>query len=236
MKKADIFRIYLTVAIVSVMLINIGCEKEDDETNENEPTESTVTDIDGNVYKTVSIGSQVWMAENLKTTTFRNGETIPIITDDSQWAGMTGSAYCNYGNDLDNGSTYGRLYNWYSVNDSREIAPAGWHVASLEEWEVLIEYLGGEDVAGGKLKESGNDHWEGNSGSTNESGFTALPGGGRYQYGVFNLIGYLGYWWTATEHSTTNAKYISMGWSNSAVSTPSPEKKYFGYSVRCIKD
>lgn len=236
MKKTDISWIFLVSVIISVMLINIGCEKEDDEADELEPVESTITDIDGNIYRTVTIGSQVWMAENLKTTTFLNGDPITIITDDSQWAGMTGSAYCNYGNDLDNGSTYGRLYNWYAVNDSRKIAPAGWHVASLEEWEVLIDYLGGEDVAGGKLKERGNDHWEGNTGSTNEFGFTALPGGGRYQYGVYNLLGYLAYWWSSTEHSTTRAKHLGITWNNQSISTFSPAEKYFGYSVRCVKD
>lgn len=139
----------------------------------------TVTDYDGNVYQTVLIGDQCWMMENLKVTHYRNGDPIPHVTDGVTWGNLTSGAYCNYNNDEGNVATYGRLYNWYAVDDSRNIAPAGWHVPSDAEWQTLVDYLGGDAVAGGKMKEAGTTHWASpNTGATNESGFTALPGGG----------------------------------------------------------
>ena len=153
------------------------------------PETGTVTDIDGNTYQTVKIGDQWWMAENLKVTCYRNGDAIPNITDGTTWASLSTGAYCEYNNDINNVATYGRLYNWYAVTDSRNIAPAGWHVPSDAEWKQLEMYLGmsqseadatgwrGTDE-GGKLKEVGTMHWNSpNTGATNESGFTALPGG-----------------------------------------------------------
>jgi len=139
----------------------------------------TMTDIDGNVYETVTIGTQVWMAENLKVTHYRNGNTILHIIDWFSWFTLTG-AYCEYDNDVNNVAVYGRLYNWYAVNDSRYIAPVGWHVPSDAEWLTLVDYLGGDTVADGKMKEIGTTHWVSpNTGATNESGFSALPGGYR---------------------------------------------------------
>ena len=144
------------------------------------PEYSTMTDIDGNTYTTVKIGDQWWMAENLKVTHYRNGEEIPNITDNTEWANLTSGAYCDYDNNPNNVATYGRLYNWYSIEDSRDLAPDGWHVPSRDEWQTMIEYLGGDGIAGGKLKESGTEHWlSPNEGATNESGFSALPSGMR---------------------------------------------------------
>jgi len=235
MQNKNRFNLSLILILGFLLIINYSCEKDDE--NQQEPPVERVIDIDGNVYSTITIGTQVWMVENLNVTKYRNGDPITVETDDTQWTSLSTGAYCNYANNADNASTYGRLYNWYAINDNRKIAPDGWHVASLDEWQVLVDYLGGENIAGNKLKESGISHWAGdNLGATNSSGFTALPGGGRYENGVFNLLSYLGYWWTATEHSSTNARQLSMGWSNTAVSTPSPASKYFGYSVRCIKD
>jgi uncharacterized protein (TIGR02145 family) len=157
----------------------------------------TVTDIDGNVYETIQIGTQWWIKENLRTTHFRNGDPIPLVTDDTAWAGLSTPAYCEYGNDPANVTDYGRLYNWYAVADSRYIAPQGWHVATDEEWKQLEMYLGMSQseanltgirgtVEGGKLKEAGTVHWQSpNTGATNESGFTALPGGYRFIFGSF---------------------------------------------------
>ena len=123
------------------------------------PQTSTVTDIDGNVYQTVTIGTQEWMAENLKVTHYRNGDPIQLVTDDSSWSNLSTGAYCDYDNDGDNVAVYGRLYNWFAVNDSRAIAPAGWHVATAADWQTLIDILGGDAVAGGKMKEAGTAHW-----------------------------------------------------------------------------
>lgn len=210
--------------------------------------DSTVTDIDGNVYQTVTIGSQVWMMENLKVTHYRNGDPIPNVTDGGTWGGLTTGAYCNYNNDQGYVATYGRLYNWYAVADSRNIAPAGWHVPTDEEWKQLEMYLGmsqaqadtedwrGTDE-GGKLKEAGTTHWASpNTGATNESGYTALPGGIRYYDGSnFDHIGYDAIFWSLTDISTTFAWYRILSFGESQVGR-APTSKKGGFSVRCVKD
>lgn len=198
----------------------------------------TITDVEGNVYHTISIGTQIWMVENLKTTKYRNGETIRKITADSDWNSNTTSAYCWYNNDSTKRATYGALYNWYAVNDIRKIAPVGWHVPSNDEWAILIDYLGGEWVAGDKLKEAGTLYWESpNAGATNESGFTALPGGYRnyHIYMGFGYIGLSGHWWTSTENDTDNSWSRKMDHVNSNIQSSFYDKKG-GLSVRCIKD
>ena len=196
----------------------------------------TVTDIDGNVYHTVTIGTQVWMVENLKVTHYRNGYLIPNITDGTQWGSLKTGAYCNYNNDSNNADTYGYLYNWYAVNDSRNICPAGWHVPTDEEWETLETYLGGGTVAGGKMKETGTEHWKSsNTGATNESGFTALPGGYRRFDGIFHYVGGYGYWWSATEHNATYAWYHYVGFSYSNLNRYYYSKE-LGFSLRCLRD
>jgi len=208
---------------------------------ENNPTESTgseVTDIDGNVYQTIKIGNQIWMAENLKVTHYRNGEAIPNIFDDTDWYyNLSTGAYCNYDNNATNADTsYGRLYNWYAVTDSRNIAPTGWHVATDAEWQTLVDYLGGSSVAGGKMKEAGTTHWSSpNTGATNESGFSALPGGYRYGDGTYYDVGYYGYWWSATEYSSDYAWYRGLRYYNSGVSRGYGSKQG-GFSVRCVGD
>lgn len=194
-----------------------------------------ITDIDGNVYHSVTIGTQVWMVENLKTTKYRNGTDIPYITDNALWSSDTTGAYCNYQNIASNSTTYGRLYNWYAVNNVNNIAPTGWHVASDAEWTILTDFLGGEAVAGGKLKEAGTAHWNSpNTGATNESGFTALPGGWRRDYGPFE-DGSWGYWWSATEYNATIAWNRLMVFSAANVWRNDSFKTY-GFHVRCIKD
>ena len=197
----------------------------------------TVTDIDGNVYQTVKIGDQWWMAENLKVTHYQNGDFIPNVTDDNQWINLTTGAYCNYDNDSTNVATYGRLYNWYAVADSHNIAPAGWHVPSDAEWQTLVDYLGGDTVAGGKLKESGTTHWSSpNTGATNESGFCALPGGYRYYYnGAFNYVGGSAIFWSSTESDISFAWYRGLYYCNTDVNRSDCNKQY-GFSVRCVRD
>jgi len=211
------------------------------------PNIGTVTDIDGNVYQTIKIGDQWWMMENLKVTHYRNGDPIPNVTDNTAWYNLTTGSYCNYNNDEGNVATYGRLYNWYAVSDSRNIAPAGWHVPTDEEWKQLEMNLGmsqaqadttgwrGTDE-GGKLKEAGTTHWDTpNGGATNGSGFTALPGGYRDTNGGFNYIGYDALFWSSTEHDSSNAWYRLLNYYSSQVSRYYYDKRS-GYSVRCVRD
>jgi uncharacterized protein (TIGR02145 family) len=201
------------------------------------PDCGTVTDIDGNTYQTVKIGNQVWMAENLKVTHCRNGEAIPNVTDGTAWAALSTGAYCNYDNDaLCGGDIYGRLYNWYAVNDGRNIAPAGWHVPTDAEWQTLVDYLGGDAVAGGKMKETGTKHWQSpNTGATNESGFSGLPGGYRSYDGTYSHVGYLAVFWSSTENYSYDAWTRLLHYDYSEVAR-NLYYKYYGFSVRCVRD
>ena len=198
---------------------------------------STVTDIDGNIYKTVKIGDQCWMAENLKVTHFRNGDAIPNVTDNNIWINLTSGALCNYSNDEAYVSTYGRLYNWYAIQDSRNIAPNGWHVPSDSEWQTLIDFLGGNNVAGGKMKEAGTQHWNSpNTDATNESGFTALPSGARGDYvSPYGDMGNYTYYWTSTEWDINTSIHRTLYYNSSAVGYVSQLKR-MGLSIRCVKD
>ena len=199
----------------------------------------SVTDIDNNTYSTVTIGTQTWMVENLKTTRYRNGDAIENVTDSVAWCAKSTGAWCNYRNDANNGANYGKLYNWYAAVDTRNIAPVGWHVASDTEWETLINNLGGDLVAGEKLKEGGLDHWLMECNSTNESGFTALPGGWRLKTfnGAFNYIGNTGIYWTNKDAGTGGSEAFSFGFDYGASSTmKSSFNKKDGMSIRCIKD
>jgi len=200
--------------------------------------QTTVTDIDGNVYHTVTIGKQVWMVENLKTTKYRDGTAIPNVTDNKTWIYLTTGAYSDYDNKSSNSDTYGRLYNWYAVTNSHNICPKGWHVPSDAEWTTLTASLGVESVVGGKLKEIGTTHWPSpNSGSTNETGFSALPGGSRgASDGAFGFVGTYGNWWCSTEYSTNYAWQRQMDRYNSYVNRSSSSAKTVGISIRCLKD
>jgi uncharacterized protein (TIGR02145 family) len=209
----------------------------------------TVTDFDGNVYNTVTIGTQTWMQENLKTTHYANGTAIPLVTGTSNWEALTitSEAYCWYGDDITNKETYGALYTWAaamngasssSANPSgiQGVCPVGWHLPSHEEWSQLTDYLGGESGAGGKLKETGTEHWYSpNTGATDETGFTALPGGQRGNDGVFRTINYYGDWWSATEYVPGDAlnRIMYHGDSNVHIVIDSKE---VGFSVRCLKN
>lgn len=198
-------------------------------------TYGTMTDIDGNTYKTVTIGTQTWMAENLKVTKYNDGTSIPIVSDSAAWSVLTTGAYCNYENEQCSVAIYGRLYNWYAVNTGK-LCPTGWHVPTDTEWTTFINYLGGEDAAGGKLKEIGIAHWQSpNEGATNESGFTALPSGFRGFNGTFGNIGYSGLWWSATNDDANKAWLRDMFYGNSVVNR-SNRYKGNGFSVRCVKD
>lgn len=197
---------------------------------------NNVFDIDGNIYKKIQVGGQCWLAENLKVTHYRNGDPIPNVTDATEWNALTTGAYCNSDNNSSNAEIYGRLYNWYAVTDSRNIAPEGWHVPSDAEWQTLVDYLGGSGVAGGKLKEAGTTHWASpNEGATNESGFTALPGGSRYYDGNFYDLGLNAYFWSSTESSSNYAWYRLLSYYYAYV-LRSNSSKQDGFSVRLVRD
>lgn len=184
----------------------------------------------------ISIGTQEWTNCNLDVTTYRDGTPIPEVTDPTVWANLTTGAWCYYDNDSANGTTYGKLYNWYAVNDPRGLAPVGYHVPTDEEWTTLTTFLGGETVAGGKMKETGLCHWTSpNTDATNISGFTGLPGGYRNFNGTFSGIGYVGYWWSSSEDDTANAWGFYLNYSNGNGYRGSTTNTY-GSSLRLIKD
>ena len=220
MKKNKQFWIY-TLAVISVLLLLTGnCKKAEDD-NDNSPPK----DYDGKVYKTVTIGSQVWMAENLSTTKLNDGIIIENVTyDNNRWSFMETPGYCTYKSEI--------LYNGRAVATGK-LAPKGWHVPTDADWTTLITFLGGEGVAGGKMKEAGTTHWiEPNQGATNSSGFTALPAGFRNGSGWFYYSGVYGYWWGSD--SDGGLSYINLSSYSEAVIRGSVSNS--GFSVRCIKD
>jgi uncharacterized protein (TIGR02145 family) len=159
-------------------------------------TGPNASDIDGNIYQTVTNCIQTWMKTNLNVSKYRNGDIIPQVTDPQAWGALTTGAWCYYANTSSNGTTYGKLYNWYAVNDPRGLSPSGWHVPTKTEWDIITNCLGGPQVAGGSMKEAGSIHWNSPNIATNNSGFTALPGGLRDGNGIFSNINYNGYWWS----------------------------------------
>jgi uncharacterized protein (TIGR02145 family) len=197
----------------------------------------SVTDFDGNTYQTGIINGKEWMFQNLKVTHYRNGDLIQMITDNNTWIGLTSGAYCDYNNEANNANTYGHMYNWYSVDDSRGLCPSGWHIPSESEYASLISFLGGTNLAGGKMKEVGTTHWNSpNTGATDEVGFKALPAGYRSNNnGLFGNIGNAAYLWTSTPSSAGKSWGILL---NNTDSNATPTSYYyrFGFSVRCMKD
>lgn len=211
-------------------------------------TYGSVSDIDGNIYKTIQIGTQTWMAENLKTTKYFDGVDIPNVTDFTEWSGLTTGAYCWYYNDIsDYKDNYGALYNWFAVNTGK-LCPTGWHVPADGEWVTLTTYLGGNEYAGGKLKETGNTHWQSPYNwekpyplATNVSGFTAIPGGSRNVFGDpdfddWSWISLAGYWWSTTVSIYNSAIYWAVINSTDKMHTSYLLHNQSGFSVRCVKD
>jgi uncharacterized protein (TIGR02145 family) len=197
---------------------------------------ATVTDIDGNVYHIITLGTQVWMIENLKTTRFNDGSSIPLVTDPNAWGNLTNAGYCWFNNDeATYKDTYGAMYNFYAAT-SGNLAPVGWHVPTDADWTVLTDYLGGLAVAGGKMKEAGTSHWMyPNTGADNSSGFTALPGGYRNYIGIFYHLQMDGYYWTSTPASGYG--YLRYFYYNSAaVVSRNNGGLTDGFSVRCLKN
>jgi uncharacterized protein (TIGR02145 family) len=214
--------------LLFLMIILISCSDD----KSSSPTTNNIVEV--------TIGSQTWMTKNLNVTTYSTGDTIPQVTSDSKWRDLTTGAWCYYNNDPANEAIYGKLYNWYAVNDPRGLAPEGWHVATVGDWETLTNYLGGNETTGGKLKEAGTSHWESpNTGASNSTGFSAMPGGFR----TFALNGYFfginegGYWWTPNE-GTTYPSYATlkcMEFNNSQLINYE-FLRFNGCSVRCVKD
>lgn len=184
----------------------------------------------------VVIDTQIWMGCNLNVSTYRDGTPIPQISDSTAWTNLTTGAWCHYNNDPANDVIYGKLYNWYAINDPRGLAPTGYHVPSDTEWTTLTDFLGGESVAGGKLKEVGLCHWlSPNTDATNTSLFTALPGGAREYDGVYSTIGLNGNWWSSTETGTNTAWARNINNGNGNAYRTFADKNA-GQAVRLIKD
>jgi uncharacterized protein (TIGR02145 family) len=212
-----------------------------------------VTDIDGNTYQSVTNCGLTFTKQNLNVSKYSDGTPIPQVTDPNAWANLTTGAWCYYNNDPANGAVYGKLYNWYAaagIYDAasatnpalrKKLEPTGWHVPTDGEWTQLTDCLGGQVVAGGKMKttgtiQAGTGLWqEPNTSATNESGFTGLPAGLRYNYGTFDGIGYYGPWWSSSEFNTANAWFSTLLFGIGGA-TRGDDSKDYGYSVRCVRD
>lgn len=194
----------------------------------------TVTDSEGKAYRTVSIGERIWTAENLDVTRYRNGDAIPEVSDPKEWATLTTGAWCWYENKPENGKTYGRLYNWYAVNDPRGLAPEGWHIATDEDWTALTLNFGGEAMAGGELKAA--RLWKERGNGTGKNGFDILPSGARRDTdGAFLLLGEYGRLWSSTESGKEKAWGRAVGYFDAALRRGEANKR-LGFTVRCVKD
>jgi len=209
-----------------------SCSNSDSNNDNN--SDSDLVDIDGNIYETLTICDQTWMKSNLNVSKYRNGDEIPQVTDGTQWKNLTTGAWCYFQNNTSNGPVYGKLYNWYAVNDPRGLAPKGWHIPSLDEWGEVRNCLGGQNIAGGKMKAL--TLWNNpNVGASNESGFTALPGGLR-RGSSFQLFGDWGYWWSSTETEIPGECWRQTLYNGSTNFGTSSDSKDVGISVRCIKN
>ncbi|MBK5270072.1 MAG: fibrobacter succinogenes major paralogous domain-containing protein [Bacteroidia bacterium] len=238
----------LIITFLLMIVLNLPAQ-ETQEPNEGTKAEKIYTsskelfadydNLTSSSLKTITIGTQTWMAENLDVSTFQNGDAIPEAKNRDDWDNAEENeqpVWCYYEFNSKNGKIYGKLYNWIAVEDSRRLAPKGWHIASDAEWTILTSYLGGENSAGGKLKEAGTVHWENNkAAATNSSGFTALPGGRLNNLGEFLNIGIFGNWWTSTNHDDGNAKSLYIS-DNTNFTSRDYNDKTCGLSVRCVKD
>jgi uncharacterized protein (TIGR02145 family) len=241
MKTINITRNNWTLVFLIVSFLFAGCDifSNDDDNKHGSDVVfgDDITDVDGNKYRTVIIGNQEWMAENLRTTKYNDGSSIPIIVDNNTWINLESDAYCWYGNNKESSDNdYGAIYNWYAVNTGK-LCPAGWHVPTDDEWSILVDYVGDFSNAGGKLKETGFDHWENpNVGATNEHGFSALPAGRRIRPdGEFFGIGTHCLFWSSSDDGESNGYCRGIYAVNERVNSYG-FNKVEGMSVRCIKD
>lgn len=224
----------LSVFLAFIIVASLSCKKED--SDDDLPETDTVADIEGNTYQTVKIGNQWWMAENLRTNLLSDSTAIQFVSNTSTWIGFSNPAFCWYDNNFNVfGSKYGALYNWHAVNTGK-LCPDGWRVPGNNDWLILTNHLGGDEIAAGKLKETGTTNWiSPNTGATNESGFTALPGGVRGSDGTFFSIGLYGYWWTTNSQSAGLADGKFIYYAGIGVGKDQYDKKT-GFSVRCVKE
>lgn len=226
-------------AIMVILMVKISCHPmEPIPINNRENV--WVRDIDGNVYHSIRIGSQIWMTENLKVTKFNDGTRIPNVKSSDEWlrlSKLNQPAYADYNNIPSNADRHGKLYNWHVLGSRKNICPPGWHVPSDVEWEILINYLGGLREAGRKLKEAGFEHWKApNTGGNNESGFTALPSGKRQATdGKFSGMGEESIWWSKTEINSDLGSALQLYYDYSGMSALGWDKRA-GFCIRCIKD
>ena len=230
---------YITPLFVSglILLFFTGCKKDEEENSGSPTPVTTVTDIDGNVYHTVTIGTQTWLVENLKTTKYRNGDAIQNVTDANDWTNLSTGAWCYYNNDNLNNTTYGKLYNYYAVADSRNICPVGYHVPSTAEWQVLVDFLGGASIGGGKLKETGTTHWQTpNADATDTYGFKSLPGGVRWgTIGSFAELGNVCFFSSSNQYDSEFSILYQLFYNTAQINNGNGTKRN-GISVKCIKD
>lgn len=237
------FLLFATICLVIVSLfscieiIDDGDNDGDNDDNGGNNNPTTVTDVNGNTYSFVKIGSQTWMTKNLAATSYNDGSPIQYVPDANEWLTIDAPAYCWYDNNYNvYGKVYGALYNGYAARTGK-LCPQGWHVPSAQEWETLVNYLGGSTVAGGKLKETGTTHWlSPNNGATNESGFTALPGGVKYNGTNGYSIGYVGYFWTTTPGTYPTFSRTFLIHNQYTQVYNNDYDNGYGFSVRCIKN
>jgi len=247
-------KLNLITTLLALLIVLMGCKKEctfvysawtscsnsiQTRTYTSSPSGCTGTPPADSLQRSCvmgKIGDQIWTLKNLDVATYRNGDAIPQVQDAIAWSNLTTGAWCYYENNTANGSSYGKLYNWYAVNDSRGLAPTGYHIPTDAEWTTLTTYLGGESVAGGKMKSTSGWQNNGNYGNgTNTSGFTGLPGGYRDGDGGFANIGALGGWWSSSEYSTSFAWFRSLSYDYGIVYSYYYYKQN-GFSVRCLRD
>ena len=229
------------------LVLNYSCSTStDDNSPEINIDGPNVTDIDGNTYQSVTNCGLTFTKQNLNVSKYTDGTSIPEVTDPTQWENLTTGAWCYYSNTTANGTTYGKLYNWYAVvgiydaasatNQAlrKKLAPTGWHVPTDNEWRQLRDCLGGESVAGGKMKST--SLWQSpNTGATNESGFLGLPGGYRTNGGIFDSVGNYGFWWSSSEFNTTSAWIPYLKYYH-GLSSRYHYYKGNGFSVRFLRD
>jgi len=231
-------QIKLLPVCIFLLLITGSCKNDE----KNDPIvikPAIVKDADGNKYSSVKIGTQEWMVENLRTTKYNDGTLIPFLSNDDDWKSASTGAFCIYDSTVvvSDQATYGYLYNWYAVN-SDKLCPAGWHVPTTNDWNTLVNHLGGEGTAGGKMKKAGTSYWRSpNLGASNESGFTAIPGGCRWgTNGIFESLQILGNYWVAEDKDSYYAYLFRMEYNTNTASVAGYGTKKNGFSVRCMKD
>jgi uncharacterized protein (TIGR02145 family) len=240
----------IAILLLGIVLIYSCSTSTDENSIEINIDGPNVTDIDGNTYQSVSNCGLTFTKQNLNVSKYSDGTPIPEVTDATQWANLTTGAWCYYNNTTVNGTTYGKLYNWYAVvgiydaasatNPAlrKKLAPAGWHVPTDAEWTQLTDCLGGETVAGGKMKSTSTLWQSPNIAATNTSGFTGLPGGYRVNGGTFDKIGGSGFWWSSSEDDTTDAcyRFLNYGFGYCYSYSSFGYNKGNGFSVRCFLD